>query len=594
MSCNAFSIHQDPATGTVTIVTEDGVTTIRPGSQVTVAQTGTDTIITVDGSSYTIPHGLPAGEEVHTTAVYDPVAGTLTITEPGGSPVIVPIVLSEGMSYSWDDDARILTLTHESSSVNISIPEMPDVPVITLTDTSITVDGHTVSFPVTTASISGGNVTINNPGGGSITFPTGGGGGGGGGGDTVEVLNNENGTYRVEVNGSDSIEFWGVRPTEIEAQGDGVYHYTQYDHTGSGSTANFNTGTQEVRAEVDGITYTAVNADGSEVSWVSIVPEGMLFLQDPVIYLRQSGGTATPPIADQDDLTEANAFDSFSAIWTFLTTCIVQGTITIDARGSFNSTNFNLVDAANATLLTVRGDPTDESLLTFNWSRTALATYQDGVRAQGGIRMRLGYCTLHASATTSNSRAILASDNSTLELFGVVKFTHSGNVAHPGSTCRLLYTGNNGKIQSVGSTVLGEPSLTIEVDFAEGTDLQSFALSQENSLIELSDVRVTLAADIDLGSGVFVINSQSRVIISKAQADNFEPEFVGAGQFVGPAFNIQALSGLRLQRITGLDWPHTNVADWLNVDGAGYTLDRTSYVRLNETFRFGTTGTDYT
>lgn len=115
----------------------------------------------------------------------------------------------------------------------------------------------------------------------------------------------------------------------------------------------------------DIVTIHSWNPNSNSWDRVSVeAPEGLVILNNPVIYLR-TDGSANPPIETQADLTPENAFDTFDSIRTFLQRTLLVGSITVDGRGDYSAPGFNAAGHVaastfkNAANIIVRGDPDD-------------------------------------------------------------------------------------------------------------------------------------------------------------------------------------------------------------------------------------------
>ena len=366
--------------------------------------------------------------------------------------------------------------------------------------------------------------------------------------------------------------------------GNGRYEATD----AQGNQVVWNTGVSEVADLGNGI-YEATNADGSTVRWASQeIPEGMLYLQDPVIYLRQSTGSATPPIESQDDLTPENAFDSFSAIETFLTTCIVQGTITIDARGSFTFNHTFTAEAYNGTsLLTIRGNPAAPSDLTFNWGQPG-GSFRDGVRFRDGVVAAIGNCRFAASAGSNGSNAIMADGGAQVEIFGTI--VHVGQT----NTRQRLYHAKGGAVIRTRDAVTENvPGTLHQVQLAAGAALWNFFYASALSQIDWRDALITVANNIAIDEAVVHLDQGSRMSITMTNGQEFEPRIDGPGDLNGPAFTLNLSCQLQFIRATVVDFPHENVYPFFRAQAAGFFMDRSSAIIINGSARMGTSGIDY-
>lgn len=89
-----------------------------------------------------------------------------------------------------------------------------------------------------------------------------------------------------------------------------------------------------------------------------VTPEDVVILNNPVIYIRESTGSANPPITEQADLTVANAFNNFNSVRTFMERTLTVGKVTLDVRGTFDNGigNIGPAEFKNTQKIEVRGN----------------------------------------------------------------------------------------------------------------------------------------------------------------------------------------------------------------------------------------------
>lgn len=512
----------------------------------------------------------------------------LTITAPDGTAYTVD--LSDRLSFSYDEGDRLFRI-HRRGEDPVSF-ENGDIVDAGLNDDgtefSITIkkpgdEARTVTIPVTTVEFEedadartytltingephiierGDSVSFANPSSNSYVltingqdypFST---GGGGGGGDEVSFATVDPGHYRLTINGAPND--WETGVQNIEHLGDGIFQATLQD--------------------------------GSTIQWFGEYVPGTLFLQDPVIYLRQDTGSATPPITEQADLTVANAFNSFTAIWNFLTTCIVQGTLTIDATGTFNDPTPGPVNTGGATLVTIRGNNLDPDLLSFNWGRNG-GSFQHGFSCGGGVSVKLGDCRVLTNQLSPWSAAFQASGpGTTLRLFGQIKIeaTNTALVDHRNA---CFMTVNGGTIYTSSSPTNGVPSTTVELDFVTGCTIR--CVFQAEGIYNWTDTLFDVGDDITMQVGVILAANGSVIEFGEGTNQNYETRFTGE-DFIGQAFVIEGGSRLVFTRIDAIATnTHAAVQAYLRATTSTRTLDRASYVMFGSTVRWGTDGIDY-
>ncbi len=334
-----------------------------------------------------------------------------------------------------------------------------------------------------------------------------------------------------------------------------------------------------------------VNEDGSAVRVA--VAGGTMLLVNPTIYLRQDTGSAAPPISEQADLTAANAFNNFENISAFLSKCLVAGNVTIDARGTFETTTFTPGLFASAPLITLTGNPSDPDDLTFEWARSASGPAgQDGVRAQLGVRLRLGNCRFHAKEAAPSCGAIIADNpGSTIYLFGVIRYSNDGGSA-PGANAFLHIAGTGSLITSEQSAVNAQPSVVHDIDLTGSPAMSAIFSASRNGSIQHFDARFEVANDITVGAVVSAYRD-GVVEFLEGTAGNFETTIQGPGDFIGPAFSVRNGGLLAFTRIDAVAWGHSSIQAYLRSTVGTYVLDKSSAVARNDEFRYGTASTDY-
>lgn len=164
-------------------------------------------------------------------------------------------------------------------------------------------------------------------------------------------------------------------------------------------------------------------------------PENLVVLNNPVIYLRETG-SANPPIETQDDLTVANAFNSMNAIRNFLSRSLVVGTVTVDGRGSYEGGTGVVGPGTfkNAQNIVVRGDPNNPSALEFKRTNAVGSV----AVASGGGNVTFRDMTVRVDTTsggvtgptTARNYMIVAGSDTTLNLRGTIRFVGTGNTDH--------------------------------------------------------------------------------------------------------------------------------------------------------------------
>lgn len=558
-----------------------------------------DVDINEDGEVILTQHDTERGRWMNGSTYTDNEDGTLTIHAPDGQDYDVDFADRWTFAYS----AATRTFTASDNGTPVASFVNGDIVGITTDGTFYTLtiqkpDGSTVTQTWNGTAGGGGGgggsvVSFVDNGGGSYTITVNGTPTTFQVGDQISFVDNADGTYTVTINGGTPVTFEVGDKVSFTDDGDGDYSLA----INGGTPITFNTGVSLVE-ETSPLNYTAHNADGTTVSWSTAFPPNTIFLQDPVIYLRQVGGVPNPPITEQADLTLANAFNSFSAIVNFLTTCIVQGTITVDARGTFNGpVTFTPAQYKNPAKLIVLGDPADPTLLTFNWSLTAggSAIFKDGIRVNGGLNMELRNCTFHAQDVNTQARAVSVGGGSELSLNNTIRFTN-GATGSPGATCHLFLV-SGAALRTATSTANGVPGAIIDIDFDSSAVLDDIAIVDRNSNATLYDVQVDVANAITTNNVFTIMHGSVVTIIREPSTNYFNPVFGGAGgatALSGKAFNIQVGSSIVFTNISGLSLPHSNVQAFLLAGTSTIAVDKLSSVTVGSTTQYGTTGANYT
>lgn len=191
--------------------------------------------------------------------------------------------------------------------------------------------------------------------------------------------------------------------------------------------------------------------------------EDLVILNNPTFYIRQSTGSSNPQINEQSDLTIANAFDSFNAMKSFIRRTYIVGKVTIDARGTFDLSDDNLLirpeDFKNSTKIDVRGDPNDVEAFTIKsgfdtrtrrWSfRNCVSTIKDFTIEFGNVSQVDGGLV----------NGVEAADGSTVSILGAVKVKGLYDIDRSGSPSASIFRSKDGATMSLG--IINERALKL-------------------------------------------------------------------------------------------------------------------------------------
>lgn len=291
----------------------------------------------------------------------------------------------------------------------------------------------------------------------------------------------------------------------------------------------------------DIVTIHSWNPIDNEWDSVAIeAPEGLVVLNNPVIYLRKDTGSANPPIETQDDLTVANAFNSFNAIRSFMNRTLVVGSVTIDARGDFASDtsansmgNISASTFKNAQQIIVRGDPANATALVipFGGSPGRLTGVLATGSGQTTVRDLTFRCVNEALSANSNFIAATNAQGGNIELAGTVRFDGFYNPDRAGATSGSMY------IHRIvtGGTVSISDQTEIVFDFSANTRLTSYAyIGPQAELAINGNVVFNNLAGAEFSRAVVDLSASGlfRMITSVNNPNAFT--LVGGGRHVAP------------------------------------------------------------
>lgn len=296
----------------------------------------------------------------------------------------------------------------------------------------------------------------------------------------------------------------------------------------------------------DGPIFTAYNGANEPVAaWFGeqIDPDDPpVILNNPIIYIRRDTGQWAPPIETQDDLTVANAFNSFNAVRNFMTRANVIGVVTLDVRGDFSQAgdpaagSIGPAQFKNAQNIVVRGDPAAATAFKLPWGGGGNRNY--GLTATGGSVI-LRDATLVAedvsTTATNNTVAGVSANNSLLTLEGTIRFEGYYNQLRAGaSSSYLVYPGANGTIRL-------ENNVTLE--FAQTGVVLNFASIPAGGVVQIGgNVTFDIQQALTLNNSGFFVSSGANVNLGTNPAAPNPLAVTGAARLITPySFRVNDL-----------------------------------------------------
>lgn len=262
---------------------------------------------------------------------------------------------------------------------------------------------------------------------------------------------------------------------------------------------------------------TVTNPDGTQVSFVVQGGDNVIILNNPVIYLRQDTGSASPPINKQSDLTVANAFNSFTAIQTFLQNAIIVGTVTINARGTFNDISLTGSNMKTSTVV-INGDPANPDNLIFE-GRAA-----SGVRLSN-VALTLRYANLRLFDEVVSpyvASVISVNAGAQLNLLENIKFSGNYNIDR-------VNAGNASFIAATADSVVGFGSdLRLILSVNGAMKITSLFRAGGGGIINIgTGLTVTITNSFFASTGWFRIGAMSAVNAAFTGAASDLPSITG-------------------------------------------------------------------
>lgn len=332
-------------------------------------------------------------------------------------------------------------------------------------------------------------------------------------GDLVLVVGDQHGTdndttHRVTLPSSA-----GEQTQVFHGAGGNANLYTA-DHNGTWPNVSWRMPTITYDPSGDIATITVWDENDDPTSASIYAPEGILYLIDPVFYVRQATGTPNPVINSQADLTVANAFDSFASLQTFIGRTIIIGSVTVDARGVFETvTQMRPSSFANANNITYRGDPADPEAFTVRWDNNAAAVSSGFTAASGAnATLRDVCCEQMDSGLALNSEqwAIAATDAS-LTLRGKIKLKGFSDVnTNPGGKSLFRVSGGSGYIQFGRHNAGQTQGVIIETDYTAGSKLGAFISATGRAGFDFADCEVVAGSPLNFNNRPIRVSEGAR------------------------------------------------------------------------------------
>ena len=574
MGCGS-NVSITEANGCLTIVVDGEQFNICPGDKVSCAPGGVGIII--NDSLCQFPEyeqlnanivTLPDGRKLVTIGDQSAIVGATTVQMIG--PNSFRATNPDGSQVNW---------------VIPTIPAIPDVPEYTLAVSGNTYtlrkDGVTMgswTIPVVPPAVSGDGtavasintaqrtVTITNADGSVVTFEYGASRADFNEGDNTVTIHNPDGSVvsfpvtQFETNVVDASVASGVLTITLADESTVVHRQTQARLlTVAGAPANDrrlhldHNGTWPdvdvflpyvTRPSSDIAVVNVYNHDAGEWEQVAVVtPEDVVILNNPVIYIRETTGTANPPITEQADLTVANAFDSFGAVRTFMNRTLTVGKVTLDVRGSFANGIGNIGPAQfkNAQTIEVRGDAANVTGFTLD------VGHSNGGRGctitGGDVTFRDFTNNFIDVATTPMTSTPFYVGEGSLQVAGSVRFAGSYNAARANAADSSLLA-----VIADGARAGFGVGCQVTVNMTSGSSLDNGAIALAGSQFTVGrDVAFNLVNSPDY-SETF-INLQAGSNMRSVITTGLAPTITGSGRGVAPHSIL--VSPLAIARIGG-------------------------------------------
>lgn len=300
----------------------------------------------------------------------------------------------------------------------------------------------------------------------------------------------------------------------------------------------------------DIVTIHSWNPIDNEWDSVAIeAPEDLVVLNNPVIYLRKDTGSANPPIETQDDLTVANAFNSFNAIRSFMNRTLVVGSVTIDARGDFaadaSANSMGNVSAAtfkNAQQIIVRGDPANATALVIPFGGSPGRSTGVLVTGSGQTTVRdLTFrCVNEAETSSTNFIAAVNAQGGNAVVAGTVRFDGFYDPDRPNAANQGLFV-----LRDVtGGSVIIDDGTEIIFDFDANTRLSSFSyVGPQAEFAIRGNVVFRILAGLELSRAVVDLSSSGLFRLVNSVGNPLAFEIVGGDRHVAPySFRVAPLA----------------------------------------------------
>lgn len=300
---------------------------------------------------------------------------------------------------------------------------------------------------------------------------------------------------------------------------------------------------RETWMERNGDIVTIHSWNPNDNEWDSVAvesPEGLVVLNNPVIYLRKDTGSANPPIETQADLTVSNAFNSFNAVRSFMNRTLVVGTVTIDARGDFASdasaSGMGVIASQafkNAQTIVVRGDPSNVEALVIPFG--GVGQRGNGMTNNGTGLVRLEHMTFRcvngALASESTGFEAVNANGGQVTLAGGIRLDGFYDTSREGA----LQINRYALRAAQGGEVLVTVNTELQMEFDPGTQLTAlFVVRHQSSLGFNGSVVFNILSGAEFSSAVVELSSSALLRITASIAWPDPLAVTGDGRHTAP------------------------------------------------------------
>lgn len=247
--------------------------------------------------------------------------------------------------------------------------------------------------------------------------------------------------------------------------------------------------------------------------------DDLVILNNPTFYIRENGAS-NPDITTQADLAH-NPFNSFSAVRTFIQRSYIVGSISINARGTYDDADtISAANMKNASSVTIYGDSSDVSALTLTM------TPSDGVGTcinVDGVDVTLIDATLNIiqKDTKPGRYGAARVSDAVLYLRGNIRVTgtYSKDVGSQEASSAIFWSQKGGNISTAESNIqfaLGSSNLLTGAFWA--VDGGTITPGPNSTLTFTNQLNVTAFWYIAQGSGVTAYMSNKPVPVMAGSA----------------------------------------------------------------------------